>query len=196
MLHEINSVDPKLRIQVGSFRIDPQGNQKLNDIPLARSEVHLYEKLEGICTNLQNYALSTTAEGGSVYLRKVSSSGQVATGVNLQSFGDMGRFEHTCHNLVEDHEEDIIPALQSLTNEDYHEIICIDLASVCTAKNITEFEDLKRKLTYTSEAEGNKAASDADNLKNIHLNDEDDDENDDQDDDDGKSSDDDHRNEL
>lgn len=30
----INEVDPKKKVSVGSFRVDPKGNQKINDVCL------------------------------------------------------------------------------------------------------------------------------------------------------------------
>ncbi|KAM3845888.1 protein canopy homolog 2 isoform 2-T3 [Vipera latastei] len=54
---EISRVDLKKTIQVGSFRINPDGSQSIVEVPYARSEAHLMELLENICENMNNYAL-------------------------------------------------------------------------------------------------------------------------------------------
>ncbi|XP_044277881.1 protein canopy homolog 2 isoform X2 [Varanus komodoensis] len=52
---EISQVDPKKTIQIGSFRINPDGSQSIVEVPYARSEAHLTELLERICENMSDY---------------------------------------------------------------------------------------------------------------------------------------------
>ncbi|XP_069770881.1 protein canopy homolog 1-like isoform X2 [Narcine bancroftii] len=58
----VKKMDPKKTIQVGSFRISPDGSQKPNEIPYARSETHLLELFETICSNMDDYALYVDPE--------------------------------------------------------------------------------------------------------------------------------------
>ncbi|XP_063120332.1 protein canopy homolog 2 isoform X1 [Rattus norvegicus] len=52
---EIARVDPKKTIQMGSFRINPDGSQSVVEVPYARSEAHLTELLEEICDRMKEY---------------------------------------------------------------------------------------------------------------------------------------------
>ncbi|XP_028565852.2 protein canopy homolog 2 isoform X2 [Podarcis muralis] len=52
---EISQVDPKKMIQIGSFRINPDGSQSVVEVPYARSEAHLTELLERICDKMKEY---------------------------------------------------------------------------------------------------------------------------------------------
>lgn len=52
---EIARVDPKKTIQMGSFRINPDGSQSVVEVPYARSEAHLTELLEEVCDRMKEY---------------------------------------------------------------------------------------------------------------------------------------------
>ncbi|XP_040610634.1 protein canopy homolog 2 isoform X2 [Mesocricetus auratus] len=52
---EISRVDPKKTIQMGSFRINPDGSQSVVEVPYARSEAHLTELLEEVCDRMKEY---------------------------------------------------------------------------------------------------------------------------------------------
>lgn len=55
--HSISQVDPKKTINVGGFRLNPDGTMKDKKVPLARSETHLNELLDGVCNSMSDYAL-------------------------------------------------------------------------------------------------------------------------------------------
>ncbi|XP_061871711.1 protein canopy homolog 2 isoform X1 [Colius striatus] len=52
---EIARVDPRKTIQMGSFRINPDGSQSVVEVPYARSEAHLTELLEKVCEKMKEY---------------------------------------------------------------------------------------------------------------------------------------------
>ena len=55
---KIAGVDPKKKIEVGSFRVSPTGEQKgLKEIGYARSESHLTEIIEHVCDEAKQYKL-------------------------------------------------------------------------------------------------------------------------------------------
>ncbi|XP_005397365.1 PREDICTED: protein canopy homolog 2 isoform X2 [Chinchilla lanigera] len=74
---EIAQVDPKKTIQMGSFRINPDGSQSVVEVPYARSEAHLTELLEEVCDRMKEYGEqidpSTHRKN---YVRVVSRSGE------------------------------------------------------------------------------------------------------------------------
>uniref|UniRef100_A0A3P9CEE9 Canopy FGF signaling regulator 1 n=1 Tax=Maylandia zebra TaxID=106582 RepID=A0A3P9CEE9_9CICH len=55
--HSISQVDPKKTINVGSFRLNPDGTMKDKKVPFARSETHLSELLDSVCNSMSDYAL-------------------------------------------------------------------------------------------------------------------------------------------
>ena len=59
MEEEIAKVDPKKMIDVGSFRLDPNGEQKgLQQVAFARSEGHLLDLIEKVCDKAKEYKLT------------------------------------------------------------------------------------------------------------------------------------------
>ncbi|NXE31019.1 CNPY2 protein, partial [Ardeotis kori] len=56
---EIAQVDPRKTIQMGSFRINPDGSQSVVEVPYARSEAHLTELLERVCEKMKEYGEKT-----------------------------------------------------------------------------------------------------------------------------------------
>nr|XP_054100371.1 protein canopy homolog 2-like [Callithrix jacchus] len=52
---EIAKVDPKKTIQMGPFRINPDGSQSAVDVPYALSEAHRTELLEEISDRMKEY---------------------------------------------------------------------------------------------------------------------------------------------
>uniref|UniRef100_A0A452H420 DUF3456 domain-containing protein n=1 Tax=Gopherus agassizii TaxID=38772 RepID=A0A452H420_9SAUR len=57
LLYDIRKVNPKRTIDVGSFRISPDGTQERGKVPLAKSETYLTEVMENICDRLNDYQL-------------------------------------------------------------------------------------------------------------------------------------------
>ena len=55
--YAITAVDPKKKIQTGSFRVGPDGELTgVKKIQYARSETHLTEVLEVVCERFKDYA--------------------------------------------------------------------------------------------------------------------------------------------
>lgn len=137
---EISKIDPKKTIQAGSFRIMPDGNQDLQEIPLARSAGQLTDLLEEVCNQMNQYGLSTNEEGRQSYVKTSSRDGSPVSLNNLQMSGEIqNQLQFACESLVEDHEEELVPAFQ-VGLEKMAETICVDLLNLCTVRNITDHE--------------------------------------------------------
>ncbi|CAF1390432.1 unnamed protein product [Adineta ricciae] len=50
IFREMNNVDPNERVQVGSYRVDGHGHQKLKDVPITETRYHAENVLDNICT--------------------------------------------------------------------------------------------------------------------------------------------------
>ena len=48
-MYDIDDIDPEATIEVGSFRIDPNGNQRREKLPLSKSESHITGLVEKTC---------------------------------------------------------------------------------------------------------------------------------------------------
>uniref|UniRef100_A0A6I8PEQ4 Canopy FGF signaling regulator 2 n=1 Tax=Ornithorhynchus anatinus TaxID=9258 RepID=A0A6I8PEQ4_ORNAN len=98
---EISRVDPKKTIQMGSFRINPDGSQSVVEVPYARSEAHLTELLERVCEQMKEYGEQPDPGGQRKnYVR-------VAAGVRLD--GDItSSLKFACESIVEEFEDELI----------------------------------------------------------------------------------------
>ncbi|KAI8497082.1 Protein canopy 2 [Branchiostoma belcheri] len=134
--YEIKQVDPRKTVQVGSFRVDPQGNQKTWEVPLARSEVFLTEVVESICEHMNQYAQSTNPQTQKKsYVRTSSRKGETLTLSNISMNQEISKaLRFACESIIEDFEDDIIklfskegPKLHELQNK-----FCMDTTELCS----------------------------------------------------------------
>eukprot|EP00118_Oscarella_pearsei_P025569 m.308397 g.308397 ORF g.308397 m.308397 type:complete len:184 (+) comp43926_c0_seq1:33-584(+) len=133
---EVKQVDPKKTLQVGSFRIDPEGEQRGSyQVPYAGSETHLTEVLEEVCTKMNSYALSTdAATGRKSYVRTSSRNGEPVTLSNISMSGETAdRLKHDCETIVGDLEEDIIEVIKA-KQENPQGIICSKIGGYCSSE--------------------------------------------------------------
>ncbi|XP_015742545.1 protein canopy homolog 2 [Coturnix japonica] len=112
---EIAQVDPRKTIQMGSFRINPDGSQSVVEVPYARSEAHLTELLERVCEKMKEYGEKVDpATHRKSYERIVSHDGtkmdlnglknrpgDVAASLNLRC----------CESIAEEYEDELIEFL-------------------------------------------------------------------------------------
>uniref|UniRef100_A0A8C0X5U6 Saposin B-type domain-containing protein n=1 Tax=Castor canadensis TaxID=51338 RepID=A0A8C0X5U6_CASCN len=109
---EIAQVDPKKTIQMGSFRINPDGSQSVVEVPYARSEAHLTELLEEVCDRMKEYGeqidLSTHRKN---YVRVVGRNGESSEldlqGIRIDS-DISGTLKFACESIVEEYEDELI----------------------------------------------------------------------------------------
>ncbi|XP_047225364.1 protein canopy-1 [Girardinichthys multiradiatus] len=116
--HSISQVDPKMTINVGSFRLNPDGTMTDKKVPFARSETHLSELLDGVCNSMNDYALYVDPETHHKQYRRFAprssgSSGNFPDFKNFQFDGPeaSNNLKFACETLVEELEDDIISLL-------------------------------------------------------------------------------------
>lgn len=110
---DVQSVNPRKKIAVGSYRIDAEGNQKRSEILYARSEIHIHDVLEKVCSKLEDYAQAKFKDTGErTILKLVGSDGKMNPDMGKVDFTpdpDLNKMlKYYCENLVEDHEDDIV----------------------------------------------------------------------------------------
>jgi hypothetical protein len=120
-------------LQVGSFRVDPDGEQKGSyQVPYAGSETHLTEVLEEICSKMNTYALSTAPDSGKKsYVRTSSRKGEAVTLSNISMSSEVAdRLKHDCNSIVEEFEEDLIDVFRTKTNKP-KDAVCQRITGYC-----------------------------------------------------------------
>ncbi|XP_049455430.1 protein canopy-1 [Epinephelus fuscoguttatus] len=137
--HSISQVDPKKTINVGGFRLNPDGTMKDKKVPLARSETHLNELLDGVCNSMSDYALYVDPDTQHKQYKRFAPRESGFTG----DFPDFKNFQFAgpettpnplkfaCETLVEELEDDII-SLFSQDAEHVHEELCNRVSEYCS----------------------------------------------------------------
>ena len=130
--YAISKVDTKKTLQIAGFRVDPQGNQKDTTIPYARSEVHLTEIAENLCSSMNKYAQSRDKLTNELkFIRTESRDGEAITLENVSMSGEISeKLRYICDNIIEEHEEDII----SYFKKDRRDIVkgfCVKKTKLC-----------------------------------------------------------------
>jgi len=134
---EIEKVDPHKKVDLGTFRINPDGTQKSSKVPYARSVMHLGELLETICDNFKDYAKATYKDNGRrTLLRLIGHDGNMNpdfSKVDITPDSELNtRLKFYCENIVEDHEDEIYSVFK-IQRTDPSENFCVEETSICGA---------------------------------------------------------------
>ncbi|XP_054708338.1 protein canopy homolog 1-like [Uloborus diversus] len=137
ILTAIRKEDPRKTIQVGSFRIEPDGSQKQSQIKYAGSELHLNEILETVCDMLDDFAQAKNKETGALALINLSEGVDKLSTHELISDPDLNRgLKYYCESFVEDHDEDIISLFKKspdISTEESITKLCSHSAGYCSS---------------------------------------------------------------
>nr|CAB3232316.1 protein canopy homolog 2-like [Phallusia mammillata] len=152
--HGVGQVDPKKKIDVGSFRVAPDGKTRTVQKSYARSETHLTELLENVCNEVsENYVESKDANTGKMQLKRmVTHDGKMSGDVDFQQLMEDSKnqdaktppdtktkkVKFACESIIEDYEDDFLHHFK----KDSPEIamkICADAAELCSS---TEKDEL------------------------------------------------------
>ncbi|XP_033107446.1 protein canopy homolog 2-like [Anneissia japonica] len=132
--YAITEVESHKMIDVGSFRINPDGTQTQEKVPYAGSEVHLIELFEEICEKMKDYALSTDpVTQKRTYVRFNQRKGE--DGLELKNISIDGetskQLKYACQNVIEDHEEEILEVFRDKKpNKSHH--VCSVMSELCS----------------------------------------------------------------
>jgi hypothetical protein len=149
----IAKVDPKKKIETGTFRLDGAGSQTKTLIPYARSQQHLMELVDAVCKNFEDYAQAKTKSSGEpVIIRIVTHEGNmnpVMSQVDMVPDDDLNtRLKFYCENIVED-QEDTIMELFAKENMDNLDIeFCSKRSQICEDMTLPpeEYDFEKKEL--------------------------------------------------
>uniref|UniRef100_A0A8C6UL51 DUF3456 domain-containing protein n=1 Tax=Neogobius melanostomus TaxID=47308 RepID=A0A8C6UL51_9GOBI len=136
MSYSISQVDPKKTINVGSFRLSPDGSMQDKKVPLARSEMHLSDLLDGLCDRMNDYALHNDPDSGEKrYRRFAPREGQDMTDLpDFKHFKFEGpeanALKFACETVREELEDDIISLFQK-DSQDVQQQLCRNISGYC-----------------------------------------------------------------
>lgn len=136
MSHSIGQIDPKKTINVGSFRLSPDGTMRDKKVPLARSEVHLSELLDEVCDRMNDYALYQDPDSGEKRYRRFAPR----ENEGMDSLPDFKNFKFegpesnalkfACEAVREELEDDIISLFQQ-DAENVQQQLCSSISAYC-----------------------------------------------------------------
>uniref|UniRef100_A0A8C6SCL4 DUF3456 domain-containing protein n=1 Tax=Neogobius melanostomus TaxID=47308 RepID=A0A8C6SCL4_9GOBI len=127
---------PKKTINVGSFRLSPDGSMQDKKVPLARSEMHLSDLLDGLCDRMNDYALHNDPDSGEKrYRRFAPREGQGMTDLpDFKHFKFEGpeanALKFACETVREELEDDIISLFQK-DSQDVQQQLCRNISGYC-----------------------------------------------------------------
>lgn len=161
--YKINQVDPKKKVQIGSFRVDPEGNQKTHEVPYGRSEIHLVEVMETLCDSMSHYAETTNELGKKSLVRTITYSGEALSLDNFKIDSDIvHNLKTVCENLLEENDEKMINILRRQDIKDHETRICRDIIRACTSDDMkVPMPKAPLKADVEREAEEKRAKSSA-----------------------------------
>ncbi|KAM9439917.1 protein canopy-1 [Clarias gariepinus] len=134
--YSISQIDPKKTIHVGGFRLNPDGSLTDKKVPLARSETHLSELLDGVCNSMNDYALyedpETKEQSYRRFAPRSSDGGNFPDFNNFKFSGPEGSnsLKFACETVVEELEDDII-ALFARGDEHVAQKLCSEVSDHC-----------------------------------------------------------------
>lgn len=131
----IDKVDPKKKVETGTFRLNGDGTQNRVVVPYARSEGHLMEVVENVCKNFEDYAQAKyKASGKPTIIRITTPEGNMNPKmgeVDMVPDDDLNtRLKFYCENIVEDQEDDIMKLFsKTIPNPDIE--LCGKITGLC-----------------------------------------------------------------
>ena len=142
---ELAKIDPSIEVEVGNYRLDAQGNIIRKKIPLAQSEVHLSDVLDGICEKMSDYVRATYKSNGQLtILNLMGPSGGMnpeMANVDIIQDGDLNKsLQYYCEGIVEEFEDSIISLLISKENNLKWQL-CTNTTKLCNPADFTREGD-------------------------------------------------------
>jgi len=135
----VSSVNPsKVVVQVSNYRLDSNGNQPKQTVPLARSQVYLSEVMDSVCEKMDDYVRATFKTNGSLIVMPLLLDGKMNSLMNevdvIQDSDLNKSLKYYCQEIVDDIEDDIISIMKSKNDLDVVHYICTKVTQLCPEK--------------------------------------------------------------
>ncbi|KAF2897659.1 hypothetical protein ILUMI_08526 [Ignelater luminosus] len=131
----IKKIDPSRKVEIGGYRLDPEGNLKQRSISEAKSEIHLSELADSICEKMEDYIRATWKHNGKLtILRLIDSNGQMNVDmgrVDVIQDDDLNKsLKYYCEGIIEEYEESIIKYYKN-DSKNIEVKVCTEEAQLC-----------------------------------------------------------------
>ncbi|XP_050433277.1 protein seele-like [Adelges cooleyi] len=134
----VSSVSPTRVVQVSNFRLDDNGNQPKQMVPLSRSQVYLSEVMDSVCKKMADYVRATFKENGTLIVMPLMVDGKMnplMSEVDVVQDSDLNKsLEYYCDDIVDDIEDDVIKIMKSETSKNAVYAICSEAVQLCPIK--------------------------------------------------------------
>ncbi|XP_076345594.1 canopy family protein seele isoform X3 [Tachypleus tridentatus] len=141
--------DPRKTIQVGSFRIQPDGSQKQAQVPYVASETHLHELFDGLCEKFDDYAQATHKETKELALLNLSEQIALLSNYNIVPDPDLNKSLKTaCESIIGDFEDDLMMLLHKVSKPDSFKMK-INFCRKVTGKIITDKDESVMAMAHS-----------------------------------------------
>lgn len=135
----VSSVDPANIVQVSNFRLDGNGDQIKQTVPLARSQLYLTEVMESVCEKMNDYVRATFKNNGTLTVMPLILDGKMnplMSEVDVVQDSDLNKsLQYYCEDIVDDIEEDLINIIKSEDDDHIVHSICTNVMQLCPTKN-------------------------------------------------------------
>ncbi|GAB1861958.1 Protein canopy-1-like protein [Camponotus japonicus] len=142
---EVSKADPNKLIDVGSYRMDAEGNTKHKKVPLSRSELYILDLLDGICEKMTDYVRATKKSNNQLTILNLMSSPGIMNPrmkeVDIIQDSDLNKsLQHYCSVIVEEFEDDIVSLyVNGVRNK--KEKLCTEISNICNENYIDDDDD-------------------------------------------------------
>jgi len=148
---EVEKTSPDKKIDIGSYRLDGNGEMKKSSVELRRSEVFLSDVIEKICDRMDDYVRATYKSNGQLAVMKlISDDGKMnpeLQNVDIVTDGDIQTLKYHCESILDEYEDVAMKLFRSgVDNIDIR--LCSNSARFCkqTLQDEYNFEDEKDEL--------------------------------------------------
>uniref|UniRef100_A0A0A9XIC9 Protein canopy 2 n=2 Tax=Lygus hesperus TaxID=30085 RepID=A0A0A9XIC9_LYGHE len=142
MEKEVDKVDPSKKVEVGTYRLDHQGNQAQKKVEYRRSEVFLTELMETVCNKMDDYVRVRSKTTGQLMVIPLIVNGAMNPVVgeyDIIQDGDLNKsLKFNCENIIEEFEEGIVKHFSEEGAKDLEIRICSEHAKLCPNQSINE----------------------------------------------------------
>ncbi|RZB89866.1 canopy -like 1, partial [Asbolus verrucosus] len=131
----VNKIDPSKKVDIGGYRLDPDGNYKHKSVSQAKSEIHLSELIEEVCSTMDDYVRATWKSNGTLTLLKlITEDGNMNSAmseVDIVQDDDLNKsLKYYCEGIMEEEEEHIIKHFQ-IDSQNIHRKVCVQDSAIC-----------------------------------------------------------------
>lgn len=134
----VSSVNPANIVQVSNFRLDGNGDQIKQTVPLARSQLYLTEVMDSVCEKMNDYVRATFKKNGTLTVMPLILDGKMnplMSEVDVVQDSDLNKsLQYYCEEIVDDIEEDLINIIKSEDDQIVYSI-CTNVMQLCPRKD-------------------------------------------------------------